>query len=318
MRTMSVLLPPGTGRVEVQAATEGEGTSWFDDIVVQIVAQDSLPPASELAAEYVSDAIDTIRAHSLRSKEVDWGRVRALAARRVRGANRPCETWPAITEVFEVIGESHGWHSTPSEVAWYATNQVGDGAAPLVAAHTFPGRVGFLSVPRVPTTDSASVNRVASAIQDMVREHGQLGVCRWVVDLRDNSGGNMWPMLTGLGWLLGDGVAGAFVGSDRARFWGYENDASYLDGIAVAFRGRPRSRSFGQPTAGLTTATSSYGLSDGSNLTFATSVFADRAGTHYGGPLSPDIEIESGRLGAVGDPVLDGALDWLRSISCTS
>ena len=33
----------------------------------------------------------------------------------------------------------------------------------------------------------------------------------WVVDLRDNTGGNMWPMLAAIAALLPDGVLGYFV-----------------------------------------------------------------------------------------------------------
>jgi len=33
----------------------------------------------------------------------------------------------------------------------------------------------------------------------------------WIIDLRGNGGGNMWPMLAGIGFVLGDGPAGSFV-----------------------------------------------------------------------------------------------------------
>ena len=33
----------------------------------------------------------------------------------------------------------------------------------------------------------------------------------WIVDLRGNTGGNMWPMVAGVGPVLGNGVAGFFV-----------------------------------------------------------------------------------------------------------
>jgi carboxyl-terminal processing protease len=32
----------------------------------------------------------------------------------------------------------------------------------------------------------------------------------WILDLRGNGGGNMWPMLAGIGMLLGEGDAGSF------------------------------------------------------------------------------------------------------------
>ena len=33
----------------------------------------------------------------------------------------------------------------------------------------------------------------------------------WMVDLRGNGGGNMWPMRAGIGFALGEGVAGSSV-----------------------------------------------------------------------------------------------------------
>src|SRR5690606_7638415 len=46
-------------------------------------------------------------------------------------------------------------------------------------------------------------------------------VCGWIIDLRRNSGGNLWPMLLGVGPLVGDGDAGAAVYPDgrRVPFW---------------------------------------------------------------------------------------------------
>ena len=53
----------------------------------------------------------------------------------------------------------------------------------------------------------------------------------WIVDLRHNRGGNMWPMVAGLGPLLGEGRAGAFVDPDGgATWWGYQDNASIYNG----------------------------------------------------------------------------------------
>jgi C-terminal processing protease CtpA/Prc len=45
----------------------------------------------------------------------------------------------------------------------------------------------------------------------LIKELDGAGVCGWVIDLRLNVGGNMWPMLAGVGPLLGDSVFGSFV-----------------------------------------------------------------------------------------------------------
>ena len=54
------------------------------------------------------------------------------------------------------------------------------------------------------------------------------------MDLRDNGGGNMWPMIAGIGPLLGDGLYGHFVDADEQVVrWGYENGASYIEDMDV-------------------------------------------------------------------------------------
>jgi carboxyl-terminal processing protease len=159
----------------------------------------------------------------------------------------------------------------------------------------------------------------------------------WVVDLRDNGGGSMWPMLAVAAPLLPDGVLGEFAGPDGDRsIWSLTGRRVLLDGrrqatsrgpvlrdrgrvavllsgrtassgeaVAVAFDGLAGVRSFGAPTFGFTTANRSYRLRDGSLLNLTTARYADRAGRVYDGPVRPD-EL----TGADETPAV--ALDWVR------
>ncbi|TGQ64000.1 peptidase, partial [Mesorhizobium sp. M8A.F.Ca.ET.207.01.1.1] len=48
--------------------------------------------------------------------------------------------------------------------------------------------------------------------------------CGWIVDLRDNTGGNMWPMLLGVAPLLrvtpsADENVGTFAAADGPSLW---------------------------------------------------------------------------------------------------
>jgi carboxyl-terminal processing protease len=87
------------------------------------------------------------------------------------------------------------------------------------------------------------------------------------------------------------------------------------EAVTVAFRGRPRTRSFGQPTGGLSTSNSGFQLPDGATLLLTTAVFADRNGQRYGAAIEPD-EAVSAVDGA--DPALAAAVAWLRrSSGCT-
>src|SRR5205814_410832 len=131
-----------------------------------------------------------------------------------------------------------------------------------------------------------------------------------------NTGGNMWPMLAGVGPILGDGSVGSFVANDGNVSWFYQDGktgtrnpagletvsltlqeepalqtpsvapvavlvdsstASSAEAITIAFHGRPASRSFGTRTAGKSTAVQPFKLDDGAELFLTTAIDADRS-----------------------------------------
>ena len=64
--------------------------------------------------------------------------------------------------------------------------------------------------------------------------------------------------------------------------------ASSGEAVAVAFRGRPHTRSVGQPTLGVSTSNQMYPLPGGAGLNLTTARFVDRTGRAYGDALVPD------------------------------
>ena len=57
---------------------------------------------------------------------------------------------------------------------------------------------------------------------------------------------------------------------------------------AIAFRGRPATRFFGEPTAGYTTGNQVFDLSDGAHLVVTSVYVEDRNGVGFTGAISPD------------------------------
>ena len=149
----------------------------------------------------------------------------------------------------------------------------------------------------------------------------------WIIDLRGNLGGNMWPMLAGIGLVVGGGDLGSFQApGGNNESWYYRDGragshsagqdlvgaqvkeppfdvpelpwvavlldrstASSGEAIALSFAGRPRSRSFGEHTTGFTTANDEHPLSDGARLYLCSSVEADRTGKRYNDGIYPDV-----------------------------
>jgi C-terminal processing protease CtpA/Prc len=90
------------------------------------------------------------------------------------------------------------------------------------------------------------------------------------------------------------------------------------EAVTISFIGRPHTRSFGLPTAGLSTANATFPLPDGSMILLTTAVEADRNGKRYGEKIEPDEVIPLAAAGgAADDPPMKRAIEWLRSQRCS-
>jgi carboxyl-terminal processing protease len=81
----------------------------------------------------------------------------------------------------------------------------------------------------------------------------------------------------------------------------------------MAFRGRPATRSFGEPTAGVPTGNGQFVLPDGAQLYLTGGIGVDRAGPTHETRIRPDQPVASDwtRYGTPADPVLRAATAWL-------
>jgi carboxyl-terminal processing protease len=297
------------------------------------------PDMSLAAREYLTKALDIVQANGLNSGEVDWPTVRARAFSDSSRAQSPAETYDAIRSVLTSLGDHHSSFQTADSIASF--EQRAASMSPSPSGSLVEGRFAHVVVPQFISSDRAVVAGYATKLQDIVRTLDTPTTCGWVVDLRQNGGGNMWPMLAGLGPLLSMGTLGFFIGrGGESATWSYENGASRLgrneasrvsaapyhvrqttppiavlmgastvssgEAIAIAFRGNPNTRSFGQHTRGLTTANSDFTLSDGAIIVLTQAIDADRSGQLYDDGVTPDVLTE-----AAEDGVPAAARRWL-------
>lgn len=302
---------------------------------------------SRVAFLYLDSALTIMQNRSLHRHEVDWPRFRAEIYLRASGAQTPMQTYGAINHALKTLNR-HSFFIPPDAA-------LGGGGAPspwppLAAAH-LEGRVGYV---RTQTFSGGNPDPHAQDYHDLIRDVDAQGTCGWVVDLRFNPGGNMWPMLAGVGPLLGEGSPGAFVDADGVRMpWYYaggvsgmerngerraaaratrpyrlrreappvavltsNNTASAAEAVAIAFRGRPDTRSFGLMTAGVPTANEGYEMPDGAMVVLTTAWEADRTGTLYRDHIQPDetiIGVTTQNPNPRVDDTLRRAVEWLAA-----
>ncbi|NNF13498.1 MAG: peptidase S41 [Gemmatimonadetes bacterium] len=293
---------------------------------------------------YISSALDIMEFNSVRRYEIDWTAFREETFAEAAGIMTIPETYPVIVSALERIGDGHSFFQEPIASAPPAA-----GNAPSAA---LVDGVGYLDVPAF-SGGGEDGDSLALLYHGLIEGVDTMAVqaCRWVVDLRGNTGGNMWPMIAGVGPILGEDTVGFFVDPDSVfRSWTYYegeariNDApvnaaippyepqsmaphvavltdsltaSSGEAVAVAFRGRDGARSFGQPTWGLSTANAPFLLDDGAVIFLTVSTMVDRAGVVYGGELAPDEPVVGEKTGdPQTDEVLEAALTWLSTQSC--
>lgn len=333
-------VPPGTKEhrsIALQVPERAQGLvfgvvlSGKGSVVVsnyRLRADASAAPKDDIAARATIDAaIEIVRSKALNASAIDWPA--AIERYRIEGGNArsPAGVQMVITGMLNDLGDGHSFLMPPDQAREHSTT--GHALAPPLVELRGDG-VGYVRMPAFSGINDADQTAFAQGIADAVAKIADNAKHGWIVDLRDNGGGNMWPMLAGLRALLGDGEVGGFRDRDgKVERWRAGDavtgvtvrgdlsgarvavligprTASSGEAVAVAFHGRPRTRSFGRATAGMANANSSHALPDGSLLLLTTAIDVDRNGVVFGKTVEPDETVDD--AGAI-----DAASAWLRS-----
>ncbi len=310
----------------------------------------ALPPASAEARQMLDSAIALTRAYALRRDAVNWDELIPALQRRIAGAGSLEAVYPALGMLTRALGDRHSHVRVPPPGSRPAGVKGSESSAPASRA-TFREppmttlwlprqRVGYVRIPAHDGSDVATSRDMTAAVRSELGRQRALGSCGWVVDVRGNTGGNMWPMLAAVRPLLGEGVLGTFRSPQEEEPWNARaawdladryaagtppwadltaapvavltngHTASSGEALVAAFRGRAATQVFGTATAGLSTVNNGYPLPGGAMLLLTTAVIADRTGHAYGGAMDPDSVIaeEGGR-----DAPMEAAVRWLRA-----
>jgi C-terminal processing protease CtpA/Prc len=307
------------------------------------------------ASQLLDEALGFMQKNYYRRSEVQWSELIAEAKARLNASLDCHEAYNTISWCFSRLHEQHSFLMPPEKAARYNNDtpllEQPPALADLVGeikGEWIQDSIAYLTLPWISTTDSLVCMHIADSLQGLIARLDSRNISRWIIDLRKNTGGNCWPMLAGIGPLLGNGVCGYFV-SDDERIPIVYQDGAALQGrhilckvsgeayhprcrqrsivvltgkrtvsageiIALAFKGKDQVCLYGQPTAGLTTANATYSLSDHSMLVLTVCQEADHNGKICSGSILPDkyITPSSDDL-SLTDPARNAAVDWLRT-----
>ena len=276
--------------------------------------------ASPVVVKYLNDLVDIMQANSVNRLTIDWTSFRAQVLSAAGSAQAIADASPAIGVALGLLNDHHSFYQRPTGGGISNPRFPSGCSVPTVADATMPADIGYLRIGAFSGNAAAEV-ALATDLHLRIAAQDRDALAGWIVDLRGNGGGDMWPMLAGVGPILGEGTAGYFIAPAYTTAWGYNGTASF-DGtflavqpekpyrliaqnprvavltneavassgeaIVVAFRGRPNARSFGARTCGVPTANRAFVLSDGASLFLTTALDADRNRVTYDSAIPPD------------------------------
>ncbi|RZK68238.1 MAG: hypothetical protein EOO95_00310 [Pedobacter sp.] len=317
------------------AYTAGTGIAWFDYFTVEELGSSNEPPTAEVK-KFNKDFITIVKANSIYADSIDWKSLDTDLQTLAKGLKTLEDAQVLNKYVLQALkkaGDNHSFIQNKVAVQNYASN-TSTQAKPV--AKILENGIGYISVPAFGSVNKELGEEFASTIQALIKKLDTANkIAGWIVDLRGNGGGNMYPMISGLGPLLDVGNLGYFVKGKTKHPWkntkngmgvsvkapytiaNKNNKIAVLIGrgtgssgemTAISFIGQKNTKLFGEPSAGYTSANQSFSLADGSNLLLASSYVADRNLKKYMQRIYPDVEVKTT---AGTDATMKAAEAWL-------
>lgn len=289
-------------------------------------------------ANFLNQMVDIMEENSINKNTIDWPDFRNQVLEKGFSAQNIAQTDDALRQALVLLGDNHSF--IVKEDGSFISGSNIDCPLSSFDAVTTPANIGYVQVSSFSGTDAESTVAFAESVQDAIEAQDNEDITGWIVDLRNNTGGNMWPMLAGIGPILGEGIGGYFIGpNDTQTPWSFSYGAAIIgsntlvqvtdnyilinpnpkvallmnkavtssgEAIAISFVGRDNTMSFGTESCGLSTANSGFDLDAGYTLLLTIAYMADRNQNLFGVPITPDTP-------ATEDTIIQDAIDYLNN-----
>ncbi|MDK2772361.1 MAG: S41 family peptidase [Flavobacterium sp.] len=289
-------------------------------------------------SNYLNETIKLLKEKSIHKNEIDWKKFEKDLFIKAQHAKNLEDVYPTISYAVKKLNDNHSYFKSIIEIK----NESENNPLPTFYDEITPDDIGYIRIPYCIGSEKDNENYITS-IRTKIDQQAQKKLKGWIIDLRGNFGGNMWPMLLALEPLIGNGTFGYFIdANENSEAWKIIKGKAYIkdqlimetninfsnqvqknpfmailtdsetassgEAVTVAFKGQENTKSFGQPTFGVSTGCVSHLLSDGSSINLAESIFLDRHKTKYGNKIVPDFVVEK-------DKTLQTGIAWIYKMN---
>lgn len=283
-----------------------------------------IPPTPK---DYGKAALETIQKNGIYATCAEWDSTYAEFISEFENAQSYEDTYETIRKALAIGGGKHSMLMSKSDAS--DTTQSYNEILPSVR---MDGEIAVIKLPDFLGTAEAG-KKYASVVEEFIHKNKD-EIKGIILDLRDNTGGDMGPMACAVSSLLPEGelvyyhyrsydipvtlkdgvISNAGTGgtslypdeklSVPVAILTNEMTASSGEALLLCFRGMDNVKTFGTPTAGYTSVNMLYSLYDGAQMFLTVAFDKARTGEIFEETsITPDVTTDS---------PLEDALEWLK------
>ncbi|HGA2178955.1 TPA: S41 family peptidase [Streptococcus agalactiae] len=264
-----------------------------------------LPPSSE---RYGRVILDRVEQRGLYSQGRQWQIIRQRSEKKLKTSKSYQESRNIVQEAVRYGGGKH------SQILSKETVRRDTLDSRYPEYRRLNEDILLITIPSISKLDKRSISHYSGKLQNILMEKSYKGL---ILDLSNNTGGNMIPMIGGVTSILPNDtlfhytdkygnkktitmkniplealkISRKTINTKHVPIAIITNHktASSAEMTFLSFKGLPNVKSFGQATAGYTTVNETFMLYDGARLALTTGIVSDRQGYKYENtPILPD------------------------------
>lgn len=281
--------------------------------------------------QYVSRALDIMRHKSVNKSKVNWEELSRTTFDDASKAVTIKDTYPVLEKALRSLDDAHSKFYPEEVVRQYTLGYKATGQKfPVIESKMLENKYAYISLPDIGSFNKDDWNLYINTFYSKITELQKQKPKGWIVDLRNNYGGMLYPMYAAVAPFFDrKNIVGTKDAEGTIEYFNYK-DGKFYEGstatqsftlkekqpyqikapiavlinkvtgssaefITAAFVGQKDAKLIGVNTQGLTSGNQEYKLSDGSFLVLTIGNIVDRTGKEYdiiGEGISPDIRIE--------------------------
>lgn len=305
-------------------------------LVTSMISCDSSAPQTK-HSDYIETAFDSIKLLSLHRHTLNIDSIKNVVLNQISDTSSMADVHSAIEKANTSV-DRHGYVIYKEE---FKNMLAGDNPDVLSNPFPFSGKLimdkyGFVSLDGFAGVDSIASKNYADSLQSLIFSLYQKRPKGWIIDLRNNSGGWPYPMLVGLGPILGKGVKAYKMNCDSVvmEYYYWKNETEFMtlvdsirfideilptavivsedtgsagELLTLCFRGNPLTTIIGQNTYGVSTGLASIMMPDTFVIAVTNTIMTDRYKVGDGEAIVPN-SISSNWIEA-----FDMSYNWIES-----